>query len=109
MTPTYPHPSSPPVFRVSARTLIVAFGLLWGEGDYGRSICRAVQPCFDTDCNGATVGSILGILHGRKALPGRWVDPIRDTLNTGVAGYHRASLTDITRDSLEVIAKVAVR
>jgi hypothetical protein len=90
-----------------SNAMIVAIGLLWGEGDYGKSICRAVQCCFDTDCNGATVGSILGILHGRKALPPRWTDVIHDTLHTGVAGYHTVSLTDITRDSLAVIERVA--
>lgn len=90
-----------------SNAMAVAIGLLWGEGDYGRSICRAVQPCFDTDCNGATVGSILGILHGRKALPGRWVEIIHDTLTTGVAGYHSVKLADITRESLEIMERVA--
>ncbi|GDX39715.1 hypothetical protein LBMAG21_00070 [Armatimonadota bacterium] len=90
-----------------SNAMIVATGLLWGEHDYAKSICRAVQPCFDTDCNGATVGSILGILHGRKALPEKWVGVINDTLHTGVTGYHTVKLTDITRDSLEVIEQVA--
>jgi len=89
-----------------SNAMIVATGLLWGEGNYAKSICRAVQPCFDTDCNGATVGSIMGILLGRKALPARWVDPIHDTLNTGVAGYEVVKLSDITRDSLKVIEQV---
>ncbi len=90
-----------------SNAMIVAIGLLWGEHDYGKSICRAVQACFDTDCNGATVGSILGILHGRRALPAGWVDLIHDTLHTGVAGYNTVKLADITRDSLDVIARVA--
>ena len=77
------------------------------EGDYETTICRAVQPCFDTDCNGATTGSILGVIHGRKALPAKWVDVINDTLHTGVAGYNTVKLTDITRDSLKVIERVA--
>jgi len=89
-----------------SNAMIVAIGLLWGELDYGKSICRAVQPCFDTDCNGATVGSILGIIHGRKALPGRWVDGINDTLHTGVTGYHTVKLADMTRETLGVIEKV---
>jgi ADP-ribosylglycohydrolase len=90
-----------------SNAMIVAIGLLWGEHDYGKTICRAVQPCFDTDCNGATAGSIFGIIHGRKALPARWVDLIHDTLHTGVAGYHTVQLPDITRDSLAVIERVA--
>lgn len=90
-----------------SNAMIVATGLLWGEGDYAKTICRAVQPCFDTDCNGATTGSILGILHGRKALPENWVGVINDTLHTGVTGYHTVKLADITRDSLEVIERVA--
>ncbi len=90
-----------------SNAMIVAAGLLWGEGDFARSICRAVQPCFDTDCNGATVGSVMGILLGRKALPGAWVDTINDTLETGVAGYNRVKLADMTRETLELIEKVA--
>lgn len=90
-----------------SNAMIVAVGLLWGEHDYAQTICRAVQPCFDTDCNGATTGSILGVMQGRKALPSAWTEVIHDTLHTGVAGYNTVSLADITRDSLEVIAKVA--
>ncbi|HLJ56573.1 MAG TPA: ADP-ribosylglycohydrolase family protein, partial [Chthonomonadaceae bacterium] len=90
-----------------SNAMIVAIGLLWGERDYGKSICRAVQTCFDTDCNGATVGSILGILHGRAALPARWIDPIHDTLHTGVAGYHTVKLADLARETAEIVKTVA--
>jgi ADP-ribosylglycohydrolase len=87
--------------------MIVAIGLLWGEGDFGRTICRAVQPCFDTDCNGATCGSILGAMMGRRNLPSTWVGPINDTLHTGVAGYHTARLADLARESLQMTKQVA--
>lgn len=90
-----------------SNAMIVAIGLLWGEKDFGKSICRAVQCCFDTDCNGATVGSLLGILHGRQALPSKWVDVINDTLHTGVNGYHTVKLADIARESVEIIGKIA--
>ena len=29
-----------------SNAMIVTIGLLWGEGDFALSICRAVQPCF---------------------------------------------------------------
>lgn len=89
-----------------SNAMIVAIALLWGEMDFAKSICRSVQPGFDTDCNGATVGSVMGIVSGRKAMPSYWADHIKDTLYTGVTGYHQVKLNDITRDSLEIIRKV---
>jgi ADP-ribosylglycohydrolase len=86
--------------HVISNAMVVAIGLLWGEGDYAKTICRAVQCCFDTDCNGATCGSVLGVMLGRRALPSRWTDLIQDTLQTGVTGYHRVSLSDLARESL---------
>lgn len=89
-----------------SNAMVVAVALLWGEGDYAKTICRAVQACFDTDCNGATTGSILGILHGRKNLPAAWVDGIADTLHTGVTGYHTVKLADMAAETMRLIEKI---
>ena len=50
-------------------------GWLYGEG-FGDSLCRAVNCGFDTDCTGATLGSLLGILGGTRAIPAKWSEPI---------------------------------
>lgn len=89
-----------------SNAMVVAIGLLWGEGDFGRTLCRSVQPCFDTDCNGATCGSIVGIIHGRAALPERWAGHIHDTLHTGVTGYHVVKLEEMARQSLELVLRL---
>jgi hypothetical protein len=81
---------------------IVALGLLWGEGDFEDSITKAVQSGFDTDCNGATVGSIMGIIHGACKIPGKWTHPLNDTLETGVSGYHRVSIRDMAEETLHL-------
>ncbi len=86
-----------------SNAMIVVAGLLWGELDFEKSICRAVQPGFDTDCNGATVGSIVGMVLGAKALPAKWIDPLSGTLITGIAGRQRASIRDLATDTLQVI------
>ncbi len=86
-----------------SNAMVVAIALLWGEGDFGLSICRAVQACFDTDCNGATVGSIVGALRGASNLPLKWTAPINDTLNTGVAGYHKVRISDLAKETLEIV------
>lgn len=51
---------------------IVATALLYGNKDYGKSVRLAVGACFDTDCNGATVGSVLGTAIGYNAIPEYW-------------------------------------
>jgi len=86
---------------------IVATGLLWGEADFGRSVGIAVQACFDTDCNGATVGSVVGMMLGARKLPKRWVAPLNDTLQTGVAGYHTVKISGLAEETLELYKKNA--
>jgi len=81
---------------------IVALGLLWGEGDFEKAICRAVQPGFDTDCNGATVGSIMGMTLGAKALPRKWTAPLHGKLRTGFAGYELVRIVALAREGFEL-------
>lgn len=81
---------------------IVALGLLWGEDDFEKSICQAVQACFDTDCNGATVGSVFGAMHGTGALPAKWIEPLHDGLETGIAGYHFVKISDMAKKTMEL-------
>ena len=88
-----------------SNAMVVAIGLLWGEKDFARTICRAVQPCFDTDCNGATTGSIVGAMLGRQALPSHWAEHINDTLHTGVAGYAQVKLSDMARETVALMER----
>ncbi len=45
-------------------------------------ICTTVNCGEDTDCTGATAGSIFGIMHGAKAIPQKWIDPIGRGIKT---------------------------
>ncbi len=56
-------------------------GLLYGR-DFAESLCIAVNCGYDTDCTGATVGAILGIVHGYDALPAKWTEPLGDVIAT---------------------------
>lgn len=66
---------------------VVAAALLYGGDDYGTTIAHAVAAGFDTDCNGATCGSLWGVRHGAKALPRRWLTPLKNKLKTNLAEY----------------------
>lgn len=69
-------------FQAPANLGFVVLGLLYGEGDFGRSICISVNCGDDTDCTGATAGAVLGIISGRKNLPQKWIDPIGNAIRT---------------------------
>lgn len=80
--------------------MIVSAALLYGNGDYGKSICMAVETGFDTDCNGATVGSILGILHGISGIDEAWSKPVNDTLHTSIFGVETLKVSDCVKKTL---------
>lgn len=53
----------------------IILGWLYGEG-FGDSLCKAVNCGYDTDCTGATLGAVLGILGGTAGIPPRWSEPV---------------------------------
>jgi ADP-ribosylglycohydrolase len=89
----------------NSNAMIVTLGLLYGEKDFGKSICLAVQCGFDTDCNGATVGSIVGMVIGETAIPQYWIDPFQRKLMTSIDGYPVVDVDIMTDKTLELIEK----
>ena len=75
--------------------MIVAIALLYGGGDYGKSICLAVQSAFDTDCNGATVGSVVGMMRGFSAIGEEWLEPVHGMLNTDIFGVGKIGVEEL--------------
>ncbi len=65
----------------------VVLGWLAGENDFSRSICIAVNCGKDTDCTGATLGALLGILNP-AGIEDRWLQPIgrKLVLNKQIVG-----------------------
>jgi ADP-ribosylglycohydrolase len=86
--------------------VICVVALLWGEDDFGKSICRAVQPGFDTDCNGATVGSIMGMRLGTAEIESKWTDRLNDTLHTSLAGYNVVKISHMAEETFKVFKNI---
>jgi len=85
--------------HTNSNAAICTVGLLWGDGDFGKSICRAVQLCFDTDCNGATVGSIMGMMLGTEGIGPEWSGRVNNTLKTSLMGYDTVKITEIAEET----------
>ena len=86
-----------------SNAMVVAAALLYGKGDFGRSICMAVETGVDTDCNGATVGSSLGLVKGAAGIPAYWKEPFKDTLHTSVFGIGTVKISDRVKLTMEHI------
>jgi ADP-ribosylglycohydrolase len=69
-------------YDVPSNIGIMILGLLYGGKDFGRMICTTVNGGEDTDCTGATAGSIYGIIHGIQGIPRKWIDPIGRGIKT---------------------------
>ena len=98
-------------FQAPANIGFMVLGLLYGEGDFGKSICYAVNCGDDTDCTGATAGAILGIMRGKSGLPENWVEPIGDNILTvaidpGDARQMPKTLSELTERIIRLAASI---
>lgn len=86
-----------------SNALIVVAALLYGNGDYGKTICLSVQSGFDTDCNAATAGSIIGMMYGTGAIDTEWTDPIQGRLNTSICNVGTVDISELARMTMKHI------
>lgn len=84
---------------------VLTAGLLYGDGDFDRTIGLTVSAGLDTDSNGATAGSIAGILAG--SIGDHWSTPLKDHVRSAVFGYSASSVTGLAALTADVA--VAVR
>ena len=82
---------------------IVTAALLWGNGDYGKTVCLAVQQGFDTDCNGATAGSVVGMVNGFSGIDRYWTSKISGTLFTSIFGYEKVDVDALAQQVFDLI------
>lgn len=77
-----------------------ALALLYGQGDFSKTICLAAMMGYDNDCNSGTVGAILGAMHGYDAIPEQWKQPLNDTYKTSLKlAQRRLKISDLSRET----------
>ena len=69
-------------FEAPSNVAYTVLGLIWGEGDFKKSMITAINCGDDTDCTGATVGATLGILNGMAGIPDDWREYLGDDIVT---------------------------
>jgi len=67
-------------FNIDAKinSAYVALGLLYGEGDFAKSMEIATRCGQDSDCNPATIAGVLGVMTGYSGIPEFWANPVKE-------------------------------
>lgn len=89
----------PPLHTLNNLALVV-WALCSAEGDFGSAIGNAVMAGWDTDCNGATVGGLLGLSGAR--IPEHWTKPWGGRVGVNLAGVSDLPLDDLVARALHV-------
>ena len=94
-------------FQAPANIAFVILGLLYGEGDFKKSMILAINCGDDTDCTGATLGSIMGIMYGMEIIPKDWMAHIGDSIVTIsiIRGFGSFPTTckELTKETMSLI------
>lgn len=75
-------------FQAPLNIGFVVIGLLYGEGDFKKSLIYTVNCADDADCTAGTVGATLGIMYGTKAIPNDWKAYVGDEIVTICINAH---------------------
>ena len=86
---------------------LVVMGLMFGKTNYEQGIVLTVRGGWDTDCNGATVGSILGTKMGAEELPDKWIGVLSDRLMSVVRDFNDNQISDLAARTCQMAKKFA--
>lgn len=78
----------PGVCHIIPNAGVCILSLLYGEGDFNRTVEIATMCGWDTDCNAGNVGTIMGVAVGIEGIKKNYLKPINDFIAlSGISGY----------------------
>jgi hypothetical protein len=97
-------------FNIDARLngAFVALGLLYGEGDFAKTLEVSARAGQDSDCNPSSAAGILGVMLGYNRIPDQWKSGIAKLADTKFA-YTRYSFNEIVASTVARALKVIQR
>ena len=83
-------------------TALVAAALYAFDDDFSGAISAVVQGGWDTDTNGAAVGSIVGAAVGVDGIEERWSAPLGGRFTSSLPGFDGITLDELVRRTIAV-------
>lgn len=94
--------------HVLPNAMIVASALLWGKQDWATSLHIVMTAGFDTDSNGATVGSLTGYRIGARNIPDYWKNALQNKIFSPVVGMNETNIKQFATDLFNFLNSHAV-
>ena len=91
----------------SLNSAYVVIGLLYGEGDFFKTMDIATRCGQDSDCNPASAAGILGVIYGYNAIPEKW-KPAMEKVSDIDFPYTSISLNKIYDINLKLMEDIIV-
>lgn len=67
---------------------VCVLSMIYGNGDFNRTVEIATMCGWDTDCNAGNVGTVLGVMCGVEGIGSNYLKPMNDSvILSGVSGY----------------------
>jgi hypothetical protein len=85
----------------------IALGLLYGAGDFDRTLDVSMRAGQDSDCNPSNAAGVLGVMLGYRKIPSKWVEHLPEIADEKFS-YTNYSFNTITRSTVER-AKLVVK
>jgi len=76
----YGYDRYPGACHIIPNSAVIVLSLLYSEGDFSKAINICNMCGWDTDCNVANVGTIMGVKNGLDGIEEEWRKPINDFL-----------------------------
>ena len=84
-------------------TALVAAALYAFDDDFSGAISAVVQGGWDTDTNGAAVGSVVGAALGANGIDERWSAPLGGRFASSLPGFDGITLDELVRRTVAVV------
>lgn len=83
----------------------VALGLLYGNGDFDKTMEVSMRAGQDSDCNPSSAVGILGVILGYKGIPAKWTAPLPAIADERFS-YTDYSFNSIVKSTMERAKRV---
>ena len=77
--------------------VLALLGPLYAPDNYGQATAITVMGGFDTDCTGATAGSLMGVLLGADGIPDSWTAPLENRYHSYIVGIGEIAISELAR------------